>query len=78
MVMFWLSPKGEAERSNQESGDHMLSILRVMPLLFWHGQGDPDAEFIFQAGTEIWIGAGVIFSLVKGAKWENVGLGRQL
>jgi hypothetical protein len=36
------------------------------------GEGDPNAEFLFQADTEIWIGASVIFTLINGAKWENV------
>jgi hypothetical protein len=36
------------------------------------GEGDPNAEFLFQAETEIWIGERVTFSLINGAKWENV------
>jgi hypothetical protein len=36
------------------------------------GQGDPDSEFLFQSNTEITIGAGAIFTLINGAKWENI------
>ena len=36
------------------------------------GEGDPDAEFLFQASIAMWVGAGVNVVLKNGTKWENV------
>jgi hypothetical protein len=50
-----------------------LSIyVTLLTTVVLDGQGDPDAEFLFQSDAHMEVGANVKFELINGARWENI------
>jgi hypothetical protein len=46
--------------------------VTILTTVVLDGQGDPNAEFLFQSDSYMEVGANVKFKLINGARWENI------